>query len=191
MPQPLVIALYLREAAGLDIAADVIVPPLEPRVPIHAALAPYATEQAATQWLDAWDAMLDDQPDSAGIPPVFTEPLAGLPDALRSLAVAAMPAARAWFNDRKREDLDALRASGGRPGRRMGVGLGIGDLVRRAEGEQGRRAVPFNLRISLLPVTGAWARRVRSGHVLISRELCEDDDACRAFLEPVIRELAA
>ena len=190
LAQPLVIALHLRDAAGLDVAADAVVPPLEPAVPLDAALVPYATEQAAAQWAQVWQSMLDNHPEFSGVPPVFAEPLHGLPAALTALAKAGLPNALAWFHACKQEDLQYLRASGGRPGRRMGVGLGIGELVRRIEQDNGREALPFTLRISLLPVAGIWARRVRHGHVLLSRSMCEDEAACEAFLDPVLRDLA-
>lgn len=190
MPQSLVIALHLRDAAGLDVVADAVVPPLEPAVSLDAALVPYATEQAVAQWAQIWHSMLDKHPEFAEVPPVFAEPLSGLPPALTALVQAGLPNALEWFHAIKREDLQYLRASGGRPGRRMGVGLGIGEFVRRIEQERGREAAPFMLRISLLPVAGTWARRVRHDHVLLSRSMCEDEGACEAFLDPVLRDLA-
>jgi hypothetical protein len=190
LAQPLVIALHLRDAAGLDVAADAVVPPLEPAVPLDAALVPYATEQAAAQWTQVWQSLLDGHPEFSDAPSVFAEPLHGLPAALTALAEAGLPNALAWLDACRQEDLQFLRASGGRPGRRMGRGLGITELVRRIEQENGREAVPFTLRISLLPVAGNWARRVRREHVLLSRSICEDEAACEAFLEPVLRDLA-
>jgi hypothetical protein len=67
----------------------------------------------------------------------------------------------------------------------------VGKIVAQVEGELGRAAAPFDLLISILPVTGVWGSRMRHDHVLISRAMSRQDTEFAAFLEPVIRELAA
>jgi hypothetical protein len=185
MPSPLVAALYVRDAAGLEVGSDVVVPPLEPEVPLDGALAPYATEAAAAQWGEWWESLLDRHPEFRGVPPLVLDRFPPLPRELRALIETALPAGDAWFNARKREDLDELRRVGRPPV------PAIGEVVRKIEREQGRTAAPFDLLIGILPVDGEWGRRVRRDHVLISRGLGRSVGGFEALLAPVVRELAA
>jgi hypothetical protein len=185
MPWPLMIALHVRDAAGLEVRSDVVVPQLVPEVPLDGALAPYATEDAAAQWGEWWDSLLDRHPEFDGLPPRLLDRFPPLPEHLRALIEVELPTAEAWYNARKREDLDQLRATGRPP-----AVLPIGRVVQEVERELGRPAAPFDLLISLLPVYGSWGRRVRRDHVLISRGLGREAAEFEAFLAPVVRELA-
>jgi hypothetical protein len=185
MPSALVAALYLRDASGLEVTADIAVPPLEPRVDYGSALVPYATEQAAAAWGPWWDGLLERHPEFRGVPPLVPDPFPELPVDLRALIGIGLPGADAWFQARKHEDIEVIRRQG-RP--RMPP---VGEVVSQVEDELGRAAAPFDLLISILPVTGLWGRRARHDHVLISRALSGHDAGFAAFLEPVIRELAA
>jgi hypothetical protein len=191
MPSALVVALYLRDAAGLDVRCDVAVPRLHPSVIRDDALEPYATDRAAEAWTPWWDRLLERGHEFRGPaqllpgpPPDLPDLLLDLPEDLRALAETGLPAANAWFAARKREDIEVIRRAG-RP--RM---PNVVEVVREVEQELGHRAAPFDLLISILPVTGMWARRVRRDHVLVSRELSGFDAGFEAFLEPVVRELA-
>lgn len=185
MPSTLVRALYLRDACGLQVHADLLVPPLEPMVDYDGALVPYATEQAAAAWGPWWDGLLDRHPEFRGVPPLVPDPFPELPVDLRALIAVGLSGADTWFNARKREDIDVIRREG-RP--RMPP---VGEVVKQVEGELGRTAAPFDLLISVLPVAGVWGRRARRDHVLVSRALNGYDAGFAAFLEPVVRELAA
>lgn len=187
MPQPLMTALYLRDAAGLDVRVDTVVPPLEPRVELDARLAPHATEQAARDWSWWWESFLDPHPELSGLPPVLRDPIlaAEVSGDLRRLIDAGYDDAQAWLSERSRLYAQE-RVRGPRSERIL-----ITHITRAVEQRLGRRAAPFNLRISVLPVEGVWARRVRPAHVLVSNALRTDGDAFRAFVEPVIEELAA
>jgi hypothetical protein len=185
MPSTLVAALYLRDACGLEVVADVAVPPLEPGVQYDGALVPYATGQAAAAWGPWWDGLLERHPEFRGVPPLVPDPFPELPVDLRALIGVGLPGAEAWFDARKREDIEVIRREG-RP--RMPA---VGEVVGQVEGELGRAAAPFDLLISVLPVTGLWGRRARRDHVLVSRALAGHDAGFAAFLEPVVRDLAA
>jgi len=184
MPSALVVALHLRDAADLDVRPDVIVPRLHPSVIRDGALEPYATARATAAWTPWWDGLLERGQEFRIAPQLAPDPAADLPEDLRALIAAGLPAANAWFAARKREDIEFIRHAG-RP--RM---PNVVEVVKEVEQELGRRAAPFDLLISILPVTGMWARRVRRDHVLVSRELSGFDAGFEAFLEPVVRELA-
>ena len=184
MPSALVVALHLRDAAGLDVRSDVVVPRLLPSVIHDCALEPYATAQAAEAWTPWWDGLLERGQELRGAPLLLSDPLPDLPEDLRALIATGLPAANAWFAARKREDIEVIRREG-RP--RM---PNVVEVVKEVEQELGHRAAPFDLLISILPVAGRWARRVRRDHVLVSRELSGFAAGFEAFLEPVVRELA-
>lgn len=186
-PATLVMALYLRDAAGLEVRAEVMAPPLDPPVDRDSALAPYATEAAAAAWGPWWDGLLKRHPEFRGVPPLVPDPIPALPADLRELIARGLPAAQAWFNARKREDLEVLR----RHGRPPGLFNPVHELVKQVEEELGRAAAAFDLLISILPVQGRWGRRVDRTHVALSRGLIEYVEGAAAFLEPVVRELAA
>jgi hypothetical protein len=184
MPRPLLIALHVRDAAGLEVRSDVVVPQLVPEVPLDGALAPYATGAAAAQWGDWWESLLERPAEFNRLPPLLVDRVPPLPEQLRALIEVELPAAEAWFDARKREDHDQLRRTGRPPL------LPVGEVVRQVEREQGHEAAPFDLSISILPVYGRWGRWVRRDHVLVSRGLGSQAAEFEAFLAPVVRELA-
>jgi hypothetical protein len=83
MPWQLMIALHVRDAAGLEVRSDVVVPQLVPEVPLDGALVPYATEDAAAQWGEWWDSLLDRHPEFGGLPPLLVDRFPALPEHLR------------------------------------------------------------------------------------------------------------
>jgi hypothetical protein len=117
MPAALVAALYLRDASGLEVGADIAVPPLEPRVDYDSALAPYATEQAAAAWGPWWGGLLERHPEFRGVPPLVPDPFPELAVDLRVLIAIGLPAADAWFQapNARTSRRSAARASRGRP----------------------------------------------------------------------------
>jgi hypothetical protein len=184
MPAALVVALHLRDASGLEVRSEPAVPRLHPAVARDAALAPYATAPAAAAWTVWWGALLERDPEFRGVPQLVPDLLPDVPDELGELIATGLPAANTWFTARKREDIEVIRREG-RP--RM---PNVVEVVKEVEDELGHRAAPFDLLISILPVVGMWAKRVRRDHVLVSRELSGFDAGFEAFLEPVVRELA-
>lgn len=184
MPPALVAALYVRDASGLEVGVDTAVPALEPRVELDGDLVRHATEQATAAWAPWWGGLLERHPEFRGVPPLVPDPIPELPVDLRALIAIGLPGADAWFRARKSEDIDVIRREG-RP--RMPP---VSEVVRQVEDELGRVAAPFDLLISILPVTGLWGRRVARDHVLASRALSDYDAGFAALLEPVVRELA-
>ncbi|MFE9454944.1 hypothetical protein [Streptomyces sp. NPDC006739] len=87
-----------------------------------------------------------------------------------------------WSSARGREDAEAMTR-----GDRRGLER---NLVRAVETEMGRKARPFELQVTELPVVGAVGWRVSQKHVVVSRALREDAAAYHQWLTPVIRELA-
>jgi hypothetical protein len=186
MPQALMTALHLRDAAGLEMRVDTVVPPLEPRVELDAGLALYATEDAARAWGEWWESLLDPHPEVSGVRSVLLYPqfeLAVTGDLLR-LVDAGYEDAQFWLRERSHDYVHGLLHE---PHYNRTL---ITQVTREAEKRLGRRAAPFRLRVSVLPVEGEWGRRVRSGHVLVSAHLRADVEAFRAFVEPVIEDLA-
>ncbi|HEV3172716.1 MAG TPA: hypothetical protein VGZ32_20385 [Actinocrinis sp.] len=186
MPQPLMTALYLRDAAGLDVRVDTVVPPLEPTVDLDAGLAMYATEQAAHDWAAWWETFFDTSAELLGPPMVVLDPMLA-----SEVGVDLLRLIEAGYEDSQRWLSDQARAYAQERVREPHSDrVLITDITREAERRLGHRAAPFRLRISILPVEGVWGRRVRPEHVLASRHLRANAEAFRAFIEPVIDELA-
>jgi hypothetical protein len=186
MPQPLMTALYLRDAAGLDVRVDTVVPPLEPTVDLDAGLAMYATEQAAHDWAAWWETFFDTSAELLGPPMVVLDPMLA-----SEVGVDLLRLIEAGYEDSQRWLSDQARAYAQERVREPHSDrVLITDVTREAERRLGHRAAPFRLRISILPVEGVWGRRVRPEHVLASRHLRANAEAFRAFIEPVIDELA-
>ena len=184
MPPALATALYLRDASGLKEAGTAsAVPPLDPRVDRDAALIAHATEQAAEAWNVWWSGLLERNPEFRGVPPLVPDPLPELPTDLRALISLGLPGSNAWFRARKHEFIEDQREGRSR--------RPVGKIVKQVEADLGHAAAPFDLLISILPVTGLWGSRACPDHVLISRALSCEETEFVAFLEPVIRELAA
>lgn len=191
-------ALAGFEALGREVTRDPVVPPLDPAVPYDAALVPYATATAAEAWRTWWSSLLNRHPEFRGVPPLVPDPFPELPIDLRALIGIGLSRADAWFNDRKARELDRLRQASSEAARadaaarhhRRAHALPLGGVVRQVEREQGHSAAPFDLLISILPVHGRWAARVRRDHVLISGGLADYDAGVTAFLGPVVRDLA-
>src|SRR5215831_5793137 len=162
-PRLLVLALYVRDAAGLDAAAD---PPVARLQPAVAGAGDAAPEAAAAQWTAWWSHLVAREPavqrgveDAGGGmeslriladhhrgfgPPGF-EALRDSPE-LAELVSRHFAAAQAWSEERTREffqrTVDPTRAHV------------EAEVVREAEWLLGRRARPFRLQVSILPVAG-------------------------------------
>jgi hypothetical protein len=204
-PQLLVMALYVRDAAGLLPQIDPDIPPLEPAVPDDDKSAP-VNPVASVQWASWWQRLLEGggfwpehkspsdlhrlarDPEiqrlfywpSQHLPPDF-EGLSGMP-ALRDLVRTQYEAARLWSEARHLEFI-ALSST------RQSVLL-ESEIVRTVERGLGRAARPFALDVRVLPVASARAWRTSSGRALVTRGLFSDRPAYRKWLEPIIEELA-
>ncbi len=114
-------------------------------------------------------------------PPAFTG-LSGSPQ-LQNLVAELFTPAVTWTDGCRAVFMDELKRVG-HP--RSGI---EGDVVRAAERRAGRRAHPFSLRITVLPVAGAWSAERDVHHLLVSEQLRADDEAYRPVLEPIVDAL--
>ncbi|MFG1805603.1 hypothetical protein [Streptomyces sp. NPDC049040] len=183
-PQGLLIGLFVRDAAGLHPPTAVDLPPLEPAVEMRAGLVPLAVPEASEQWARWWESELE-RPE--GQQRGFSRPSARYGDGpeLNALVQACFDDAVRWSSERGREDSAAADEALARadPGPE-------GDLVARVEAELGRKARPFELDVTVVPVAGAAGWRAAGTHVVVSRALRADRAAYREWLTPVVRELA-
>ena len=65
-----------------------------------------------------------------------------------------------------------------------------GEVVSEAEWLLGRRARPFRLQVSILPVSGSHCWRMAEDHLLVTRPRYLDVEAWRRDLALVVAELA-
>jgi hypothetical protein len=125
------------------------------------------------------------------IPPDF-ESLRSAP-ALQEVAARHFDNARQWATDRQQEHIELMIGSPDpRPfhrGRRGGRGLVETRLVAGLERDFGRRAQPFQLRITVIPVAGKELWQLDSHHVLLTDELLRDSVGYRGRITPVLQAL--
>lgn len=176
-PHVCLIALWLRDAAGLAPATDPLIPRLDPPVEPADDLAALAGPAVEAQWAALWP-RLPHLPQDAGIHPPDFSALSDSPE-LQTLARAGIDRAARAANDYKRSQIALLHGSE----RRSTI---PGDVVREIEADLGRKAAPFNLRIDILPVLGARRWRDGPGRLIVTRALVENSDAYRVVLHEAI-----
>ncbi len=202
-PEPMLIALYLRDAAGLHTRIDPDIPRLEPAVPYDAEpLSEGAV--SSVQWAAWWHQLLlgggfwPDDKNPSDLHNLTTDPelqrlfywptpdlAAGVPSdtpELHALVRQHQKAARIWSEARKHEFV-ALSVT------RQRVSLELG-AVRSVEAGLGRKARPFAFDVRVLPLAAKHAWRLSPGRALVSRALYRDRAAYIEWLQPIIEELA-
>jgi hypothetical protein len=198
-PRLLLLALYVRDAAGLEAAAD---PPVGRLEPVVSAAGGAAPEAAAAQWAAWWSHLVASeervrravQDAGGGMPSVrilaehhqgFAPPgfdaLRGRPE-LRDLVARHFMDAQAWRDERSRE---MMRHS--TDPNRVQVEW---EVLKETEWLLGRTARPFRLQVSILPVSGGHCWRVAEEHLLVTRARYLDVEAWRSDLAAVVAELA-
>ncbi len=184
MPQALLLALHLRDAAGLRPPVSPAVPdlpPLDP--PVRRAPGLPGSEEAGRQWARWWAGAFPGGPEALTslLPPTFPG-LRGTPE-LRGVAELGIDEAVAWAERARRLE---RRVHADVP-----VALFETTLLARVERELGRRLRPFALDVVVLPVRGAAAWETPAGPV-ISLALRADRDAYLAWLrEQLLRTARA
>ncbi len=185
MPQALLLALHLRDAAGLrpPVSADVPdLPPLDPPArPLGAGGTPPAgAEAAAQQWARWWAGAFPGGPDALTslLPPSFPG-LRGMPE-LRGVAELGIDEAVAWAGRVRRLEERVLT--------RTPTALFETTLLARVERELGGHLRPFRLDVVVLPVAGAGAWETPAGPV-VSLGLRADRDAYLAWLREQLLRL--
>lgn len=180
-PQALGIALHVRDAAGLPTLTEPAVPALDA---LFAAPDPPGGDLVAAggQWGRWWESLLDGEQGLGGMVPPGFAGLTSWPD-LRAVVTALFEPAVRWTGHRRTTFIAAF-AENGAP-----VGI-EGDVVRSVERDLGRRAAPFRLRITVLPVSGAWWAARGPSHLLVSEQFRADTLAYGSVLRPVVATLA-
>ena len=197
-PELLVIGLFVRDVAGLKTRHSWL-PHCAPGI---ARASGEGSAAAAHQWDLWWDRSISthwigpdqSQEQLAGmrwIPPDF-ESLQSAP-ALREVVARHFDNARQWARDREQEHIELMIGSPDpRPfhrGRRGGRGLEETRLVAGLERDLGRRAQPFQLRITVIPVAGKELWQLDRHHVLLTDELLRDSAEYRARITPFLQAL--
>ncbi len=179
-------ALYLRDALALSVHTEPDIPLLTPPVPVSV---PAGVDRAAVtrEWPAWWSDVLAHQ----GAEPIGSpeEQFASWPDVPGSPALTGRPAIRAA--------LAAFEPEFGPYANRLKTWVappphtaGIGDLVRAKEAELGRKARPFRLVVTELPVAGLFWHRLSTEHVLLSVSFAQDTARRDAALRKVLDEVA-
>lgn len=184
MPQSLLLALHLRDAAGLRPPTSALLPelpPLDPAaIPLRTAGADVAGLQAAgEQWARWWARSFPGGADALTsiLPPRYPG-FNGMPE-LRGLAELGMDDAVTWCG--RARDVEKRVIT------RTATALFETNLVTSVEHDLGRRIRPFSLQIVVLPVEGAHHWDVL-GQPVISLGLRADRDAYLVWLrEQLVR----
>jgi hypothetical protein len=184
-PQPLVIGLFIRDVAGVP-SRNSWLPPASPAVQRAGDQAP---DLAGLPWDHWWNQALreEGQVDDADWPPDlrrwWTPPafqsLHAAPELQAIVAKRFLEAVR-WSNDRHQEHGATMQSSGG---------LLETKLVRDMERAPARRAQPFHLRITEIPVQGQQLWQLRPDHVLVTAALRRDTAQYRQRVMPVVEAL--
>jgi hypothetical protein len=202
-PEPMLIALYVRDAAGLHPQIDPDIPRLEPAVPFGAEPLPDEAVYSA-QWAAWWHQLLQGggfwpegkDPADLRIPRndpdflrLFYWPTPDLAAAvpsdapeLHALIRRHLEAAQIWSQARKHEFV-ALSVT------RQRVSLEW-EVVRSVEAGLGRKVRPFAFDLRVLPLAAKQAWRLSPGRALVSRALYRDRKAYVDWLRPIVEELA-
>lgn len=178
--QSLLLALYVREAAGL-VAADDLLPRLASEIPRQRAadrLGP-ADPAAVSAWGVLWARLLSGQVGLQGLVDPETPAVRDLPQ-LRPYVVTHYQDALRWSGEAKRQ----AQAAAPHP-----LDDIEGSLVRELERSRALPAPPFHLAVTVLPVAGPWWSRVGPEYVLVSGDLRSHTDVYRRVLRPVVSEL--
>jgi len=196
-PQPLVIGLFVRDVAGLK-SRHAWLPHCAPATPRANG---EGSEEAAHQWDLWWDRSLSNNwngPDQSQeqlaamwwLPPDF-ESLQSAP-ALQEVVAWHFPDAAQWARDRKQEHVELMTGTPDpRPFHRGRSGRGLVEtkLVADLERNLGRRARPFHLWITEIPVAGKELWQLDPHHVLLTAELLRDSDEYRRRITPALQAL--
>jgi hypothetical protein len=180
-PLHLVLALFVRDAAGLGAVGDPLLPPLNPPVPVQP-LPPFDMDAARQEWAQWWRQCWSQdqrvtlmQLNEPGLPA-----FRGVP-ALQHLLLQLHDEAGRWSSQRHEEDFDSMveRCE-------TGSGIDLGDLVRRRERQLGRRARPFRLSITELPLAGKSGWRLGPEDIVVTASLARDRTAFLSFVRPAV-----
>ncbi|WP_434993579.1 hypothetical protein [Arthrobacter sp. Ld5] len=185
----LLVALYLRDCAGLQGTGLPALPPLFPAVrrvatrQLTRAVGGRATLRV--EWEAWWHTLLAHRVGDAVLPlPPHFEALDGMA-AMKALLRAHFGTAMAWAEERCAEYALRVGARGADSMDRL-----LGRILQERELELGRPARPFTLEVIELPLAGRRAWWVEPDTLLICQDLFDDEGSVRSYVEPIIRVLA-
>lgn len=186
---PMLIALYLRDAAGLDGAGRPALSPAAPKIShadhTHLTAEVGGMSALKTEWEAWWDQLLKAHPQMAPeiAPPGFQA--FGNSPALKRVMQAHFGAALNWARERRSEyaELEAERVASG------AVQL-LADLVEDRLLEIGRSSRDFTLTIIELPLKEQRAWYLEPDKMIMSHELLSEPEVFRSFVQPVVELLA-
>jgi hypothetical protein len=199
-PTDLLIALYLRDAAGLLPAGEPMLPPIDPAFAPQAVFAPQpvATSRPSadtpgqdrfdalrTQWEAWWRRLVRPArfPKLWDLEPPEFEAFADSPE-LRQLLRERFREARKWAGRRHEEfGIEAVE--------RIHRGEhDVNAVVLACESELGRRVEPFHLDVVVLPVAERDIWIIGPSSIVVSTRLRDDSAAFREAITPLVHALA-
>jgi hypothetical protein len=185
---PMLIALYIRDVAGLDGAGF---PPLSHAAPkvrhvdhSHLTAEVGGISALKTEWEAWWEQLLKAHPQmSPELSPPGFRSFANSP-ALRKVLQAHFGAALTWARERRAEyvELEAERVAGG------SAHL-IEDIVEDRLLEVGRDSRDFALTIIELPLDEQRAWYLEPDKIIMSHELLSQPEVFRSYVQPVVEIL--
>lgn len=182
----MLLALYMRDLAGIEHRGPPEIAPLAPMVKPHAAgeVSGYRAAELRQEWQDWWHRILRQDPADEAM---FTPP--GFPyfadsPTLQRILRAHYGAALSWSRERLAEytQVSADHHASGR--RRL-----LEEMIAARALELDREPRSLHLKMVELPLAQRRAWFVEPDTVILSQDLPRDADLYRSFLEPVIRFL--
>jgi len=185
---PMLMALYIRDVAGLVGAGSPALTPVAPQVrPMdHSHLTAEVGGEAALryQWEFWWSQLVAQSPGAEPTlsPPDFPE-IAGMP-ALQRVVQAHYGAALNWEQEQCRAYslMAAERET-------LGGHKILADLVQNREMELGRSARDFTLTIVEMPLAEQRAWFIEPDRLIMSEHLIDDQQNFLSYVQPVIELL--
>jgi hypothetical protein len=199
-PTDLLIALYLRDAAGLAPAGEPMLPPIDPVLapqPVlapHPALAPRPSPEAPpeeridalrAQWEAWWRRLVRPAryPKLWDLEPPEFAAFADSPE-LRQLLRERFREARIWAG-RRHEEFGIAAVE------RIHRGdHDVNAVVIACERELGRRVEPFHLEVIVLPLAERDIWIIGPSSIVVSTRLRDDSAAFREAITPLVHALA-
>ncbi|GAA5229870.1 hypothetical protein [Arthrobacter cryoconiti] len=182
---PMLVALYIRDVAGLDGAGSPALSPVAPSVGSadHSRLTAHVggVDALRWQWEGWWRALLASAPQRAPsvTPPNFPE-LNATP-ALQRVVQAHFGAALSWSQEQSQTyaRLAAERET-------LGKHKILADLVANKEMELGRSARDFTLTIVEMPLAEPRAWFIEPNRLIMDQHLLEDQQTFVSYVQPVV-----
>ncbi len=185
---PMLIALYLRDVAGLEGAGtpalSAAAPTVRPADPHQLIAHVGGIEALRAQWEHWWELLQQHHPEML---PELAPPQFGAfseDKALQRVLQAHFGAALTWAGERQSE---YLRLASERE--TLGATHILAELVQDREMELGRNARDFTLTILELPLAEPRAWFMEPSRLIMSEHLLDDQEVFRSYVQPVVELL--